>query len=72
MKYCFGGNNCLYSLHLQAQAARNNIYIKDYTGLFDGSYFFSKYDPTEHLNESGRKRFSILLAQDIEGIISTI
>ena len=57
---------------LQAQANQNNIYIKDYIKLFDSSYFFSKYDPTEHLNESGRKRLSILLAEDIEEIISTI
>jgi len=57
---------------LQVQANQNNIYIKDYTKLFDSSYFFTKYDPTEHLNESGRKRLSILLAEDIEGIISTI
>jgi len=57
---------------LQAQATHNNIYIKDFTKLFDSSFFFTKYDPTGHLNASGRKSLSILIAEDIEGIISTI
>jgi hypothetical protein len=53
----------------QVQPLKNNVYIKDYTKLFDSSYFFSKYDPTEHLNEAGRKRLTMLLADDIEGVM---
>jgi len=87
MKYCFGGSDLIGSAFsdviedhkkiimnevLQLQANQNNIYIKDYNKLFDSSYFFTKYDPTGHLNESGRKRLSILLAEDIERIINEL
>lgn len=57
---------------VQTQAMKNNIIIKDYTKLLDNLYFFSKHDPTEHLNEAGRKILSKLLTEDIEVIIRNI
>ncbi len=52
--------------------AVNNIVIKDHTKLLDSTYFFSRHDPTEHLNEAGRKRLSKLLAEEIEVLLRNI
>jgi len=49
--------------------AVKNVVTKDYSKLFDAAYFFSEHDPTEHLNEAGRKKLSKLLTEEIEMII---
>ncbi len=56
----------------RAQDVKNYITVRDYAGLLDSSFFFSRYDPAEHLNDKGRKRLSKLLAEDIEGIMKKI
>jgi hypothetical protein len=53
----------------QIQPVKKSFFIKDYSESFDSSLFFSKYDPTEHLNEAGRKRLTMLLTDDIEKIL---
>jgi hypothetical protein len=59
------------ALH-QARDMKKNITVRDYAGLLDSGFFFSRYDTAEHLNDKGRKRLSKLLAEDIEGIMKKI
>jgi hypothetical protein len=42
---------------------RNHVQLLDCSTLLTSDYFFHENDPTEHLNQEGRKRLAEKLAQ---------
>jgi lysophospholipase L1-like esterase len=50
---------------LSAALERGAVHLLDYSEAMSAAGFFHRYEPTEHLNQDGRRRIAAMLAEEI-------